>query len=63
MPKKPAEPIKPVKTEAEPRKAEAITRGGHKPADNRDAGKQPLSEPYGKATKGAPPRNPAHKKG
>ena len=42
-------PIKPVKTDEQPKTTEAIVKGGHQPATTPEAGKQPIREPYGKA--------------
>ena len=56
--------IKPLEPRHNPKAAEAEAKGGHHPAPKPEAGKQPLSEPYGKASKDPEePANPAHRRG
>jgi hypothetical protein len=56
--------IKPLKTQTQPKTAEAVAKGGHKPVNTPDAGKQPVHEPYGKAPKADEPAgNPARPDG
>jgi hypothetical protein len=54
--------VKPIKVEEQPKTAEAITKGGHKPTNTPAAGTQPVREPYGKAPgKEEDTTNPARK--